>query len=473
MKHAFKKFLIGALISASGIAFAATFNLFSPATGILKGSATSYITSAATSSDITATFSGTCNSSSFLRGDGACNSVSLTAAVSGTLPFANGGTGLSTAADDTTLVSSGAAWVASVLPNCGSATQALAYSTSTNSFSCQTITGSGTNPGGSNTQVQFNDSSAFGGDADFTWDKTNNILAVGSTTTPGTIRSLDGGAVTGAQLTVRSGAGTSNGGTMFVTSGDGSSSGSAGGILIQPGTPGTGVVGANVTVQAGSGGATSGAGGTLNLNGGNGTTTNGNAGALNITGGAGRGSGSGGGITITAGPAGSSGLTNDLALVGGAGGSSSGAAGNITLTGGTPTDGNGGSITVAGSAGVGTNRSGGSVTIQAGAKTGSGTVGRINLANGFVSTGTKFTASGCSNSTTVGGTQAGTFTSGTTGVCTVTITLPTAPNGWTCYASDLTTPANIQSQSASTATSCTVTGTTASGDVVSFMAIGF
>lgn len=61
--------------------------------------------------------------------------------VTGTLPLGNGGTGLSSAADDTTLISSGAAWVASALPNCGSATQALAYSTSTNSFSCQTVTG--------------------------------------------------------------------------------------------------------------------------------------------------------------------------------------------------------------------------------------------------------------------------------------------------------------------------------------------
>ena len=33
-------------------------------------------------------------------------------------------------------------------------------------------------PGGSNQQVQFNDSGTFGGDADFTWDKTGNVLNV-------------------------------------------------------------------------------------------------------------------------------------------------------------------------------------------------------------------------------------------------------------------------------------------------------
>lgn len=51
---------------------AATFNLFAPATGLLKGSTSTYITTAAASSDILSLFSGTCNSSTFLRGDGQC-----------------------------------------------------------------------------------------------------------------------------------------------------------------------------------------------------------------------------------------------------------------------------------------------------------------------------------------------------------------------------------------------------------------
>lgn len=45
--------------------------------------------------------------------------------------------------------------------------------------------GAGGSPGGSNTQIQFNDSSAFGGDVDLTWDKTNNILALGSSAITG------------------------------------------------------------------------------------------------------------------------------------------------------------------------------------------------------------------------------------------------------------------------------------------------
>lgn len=90
--------------------------------------------------------------------------------------------------------------------------------------------------------------------------------------------------------------------------------------------------------------------------------------------------------------------------------------------------------------------------------------------------GTKFTASGCSNSTTVGGATSGKFASGTTGSCTVVITMgdtDTATNGWSCAASDLTTPANLISQSASSTTTCTITGTTVSGDIINFHAIAF
>ena len=88
---------------------------------------------------------------------------------------------------------------------------------------------------------------------------------------------------------------------------------------------------------------------------------------------------------------------------------------------------------------------------------------------------TKFTTTGCSVSATTGSGTAGTYTSGTTGTCAVVITMNgatglTAPNGWHCSASDRNTPANLQSTSASTTTTCTITGTTVSGDVVSFAA---
>jgi hypothetical protein len=94
--------------------------------------------------------------------------------------------------------------------------------------------------------------------------------------------------------------------------------------------------------------------------------------------------------------------------------------------------------------------------------------------NGYVSTGTTFTASGCSNSTLVGGATAGSYHSGTTGTCTVTLTTGlTAPHGWSCSAQDLTTPADIQTQTATTTTTATLSGTTVSGDVVNFHCIGY
>jgi len=46
-----------------------------------------------------------------------------------------------------------------------------------------TATGGGGTPGGSTTQIQFNDAGAFGGDADFTWDKTGNKLTLGGVDT--------------------------------------------------------------------------------------------------------------------------------------------------------------------------------------------------------------------------------------------------------------------------------------------------
>lgn len=90
--------------------------------------------------------------------------------------------------------------------------------------------------------------------------------------------------------------------------------------------------------------------------------------------------------------------------------------------------------------------------------------------------GTKFTASGCSNSTTVGGSTAGKLTSGTTGTCAVTITMgnsQAATNGWSCHFNDETTPANLISQNGGSTTTATFTGTTVSGDVIDFACIGY
>lgn len=79
------------LVGISTVALAATFNLFQPAAGILKGNPSTYVTTAAVSSDVRALWSGTCDASTFLRGDGSCQP-----SVTGTVPVGNGGTGATT-----------------------------------------------------------------------------------------------------------------------------------------------------------------------------------------------------------------------------------------------------------------------------------------------------------------------------------------------------------------------------------------
>ncbi|MDR3519291.1 MAG: right-handed parallel beta-helix repeat-containing protein [Candidatus Pacebacteria bacterium] len=105
-----------------------------------------------------------------------------------------------------------------------------------------------------------------------------------------------------------------------------------------------------------------------------------------------------------------------------------------------------------------------------------GTVTASSFQNNMgVDLGTLFTMSGCSATSATGGAKAGSYASGTTGTCTVALTFNgatglsgTVPNGWSCTANDLTTPADVIHQSASTTSTATLSGTTVSGDVVNF-----
>ncbi len=118
---------------------------------------------------------------------------------------------------------------------------------------------------------------------------------------------------------------------------------------------------------------------------------------------------------------------------------------------------------------------------------GSGSVTDVWLGNGsattvtnarlhttaVVSGGTQ-NVSGCSLTSAAGGATAGKFASGTAGVCTVTITPgSTAPNGWSCWASDVTTTTDHLYQTAFNATTATIAGTTSSGDAIVWGCIGF
>src|ERR1035438_7739577 len=84
----------------------------------------------------------------------------------------------------------------------------------------------------------------------------------------------------------------------------------------------------------------------------------------------------------------------------------------------------------------------------------------------------KFTASGCAISSLVGGAMAGMFHSGTTGTCTVTITMGNkfkATNGWACVAWNLTTGDPIIQKIGDSTTTAVIAGPATKGDVVSFM----
>ena len=96
-----------------------------------------------------------------------------------------------------------------------------------------------------------------------------------------------------------------------------------------------------------------------------------------------------------------------------------------------------------------------------------------------VSTGTKFTASGCSNGTTVGGATAGKFTLGANS-CSVVVTMNgatgvTSPNGWSCTANDETAPTVRISETASSTATATLTIPAGAGtsDVIDFSCTGY
>lgn len=91
----------------------------------------------------------------------------------------------------------------------------------------------------------------------------------------------------------------------------------------------------------------------------------------------------------------------------------------------------------------------------------------------LISSGTQ-SVSGCGLAVPLGGAWAGSFKSGTTGTCTVTITPGiSAQNGFVCLAKDLTTPADEPKQTAYTTATCTLSWTTVTGDLITWQAIAF
>lgn len=114
-------------------------------------------------------------------------------------------------------------------------------------------TGSGGTPSLPLNSVQFNDNGSFGGDANFIWNKTTNILTLGLENDFGTIQ---------APTAITS---DTTGGSLQISAGNGLGVGWGGELDFQGGNGGTTGVGGTLNLYGGSGGVTSGLGGSIYL----------------------------------------------------------------------------------------------------------------------------------------------------------------------------------------------------------------
>lgn len=190
--------------------------------------------------------------------------------------------------------------------------------------------GGGGTPAGNNTDIQFNDGGAFGGDDNLQWDKNFQalILSNGSTiTVPDSSQPLY---INLNDLIVADG----NAASLYLTSGTSQTNGNGGDLIFNSGAGGIASGnGGTVSMTAQNAGGT-GTGGPINLTAGDGGATSGDGGAISITSGYGiAGNSVGGQIDIIPGDGHGSANAGSLYLRGGLKGASSND-GNV-ITGGT------------------------------------------------------------------------------------------------------------------------------------------
>jgi hypothetical protein len=102
------------------------------------------------------------------------------------------------------------------------------------------------------------------------------------------------------------------------------------------------------------------------------------------------------------------------------------------------------------------------------------TAGNTWTFNAVISGGTKPVNSGtCLINTQLGGAAAGSFKANGACAGTLVFTMPAAPNGWTCDAHDLTTPADLISQTSYGVAQAAFAATMAASDLATFRCAGF
>lgn len=169
----------------------------------------------------------------------------------------------------------------------------------------------GGTPGGADTDIQFNDSGSFGGESNFTFDKTTKTMTIGVENDVAHIRAPNATTTDspGGELQIKSGAGDGGGigGTLELSAGDGGNNNDGGTVFIDGGDAtaadpkgGTGT-GGGVQITSGAGGATSGSAGDISLDAGNAQGTDSNGGNINISAGDKTGSGVAGKILLSSG----------------------------------------------------------------------------------------------------------------------------------------------------------------------------
>lgn len=197
--------------------------------------------------------------------------------------------------------------------------------------------GSGS-PGGADTNIQFNNTGSFGGDADFVFNTTTKefTLAGGVVAGPGniTLAAFDeSGTGTGGNVFISAGAGgatAGDGGNFDIVAGSAATEGNGGGVTIEAGSAASAVSttnGGNVDITAGdsyySDTMSTGGGVTLTAGtDGNGPGNNSNGGSITFSSGGSFGSGAGGNIVLTAGSGsiGNEGTGGSITITTGSGG---------------------------------------------------------------------------------------------------------------------------------------------------------